>query len=500
MELVFHEDRMEYLSSVLSDTVSQEQTADVVIPDSYPDAERIVDVFGTLLVRSEECTAGNAGVSGFVQAGVLYVGPQGELRRVQTEIPFSLRRDFAPQERCALQCRCTLHSVDGRILNSRKLLLRVGISCTLEVYAPKICTTYDVQEAAPALQLKRKRIPLQMPMALGEKSFVLNEELELPSDKPEITHLLKCLYRAQVQEQKMVGNKAVFKGNLLIHALYESGDEGLHTHDWSIPFSQYAEMEQQLDECQAQTILTLTGADTEPDSQLDSRRLLTSVNVLAQCMAVGVREVCLIEDAFCTDAEFKPQGYEDRMTGILDRQSFQETAVLQKELPVKTVVDVWAYPRQECKYRVDDRVQMELPVCCHVLYRDTEGALQFECVQMPVNLQTELSENARCSLRETEFGDVFFTAGNDSLSLRLPMNVLLESRAEQPIRGICGGEIIPAEENGEPRPAVILRFSDGQEEVWDIAKDCRTTVEAICQANDLTGDFVPADTFLLIPM
>ena len=500
MELVFQEDQMEYLCNVLSESVTQEQTADVVIPDSYPDAERIVDVFGTVLVRSEECAAGSAGVAGFVQAGVLYVSPDGQLRKVQTEIPFSVRRDFATQDQCFLQCRCTLSSVDGRILNSRKLLLRAGISCAMDVYAPKTFSAFDVAEAAPNMQLKRKKIPMQMPMAVGEKSFVLNEELELPSDKPEISHLLKCLYRTQVQEQKMVGDKAVFKGNLLIHVLYESGDGSLYSHDWTIPFSQYAELGRQLDECAAQTVLTLTGADTEPDGQLDSRRLLTSINILAQCMALGVAEIAFVEDAFCTDAEFVPQWYEDKMTGILDRQHVRETAAMQKELPVKNVVDAWVYPRQECKQRISDQLQVELPLCCHVLYQDTEGQLQFESLQMPVMLQTELCENARCCLRETELGSAFATAGNGNISLRVPVTVLLESYAEQPVRGICGGEINPLEKSTEARPGVILRFANETEDVWDVAKDCKTTVDAIRQANNLTGDSVPADTLLLIPM
>ncbi len=500
MELVFQEERMEYLRCVLSDTVSQEQTADVIIPDSYPDAERIVDAFGTLLVRSEECAAESATVAGFVQAGVLYVGQEGQVRRVQAEIPFSLRREFPAQDRCSLQCRCTLHSVDARILNSRKILVRVGISCVMQVYAPTTHLCYDISEPTPAMQLKRQEIPMQMPMGLGEKSFVLNEELELPSDKPEIAHLLKCLYRAQVQEQKMVGNKAVFKGSLLVHALYESADESLHSHDWTLPFSQYAEMEQPLDECQAQTVLTLTGADTEPDSQLDSRRLLTSVNVLAQCMALGVQNISLIEDAFCTDADFEPQWKEDRMTGILDRQSFRETASVQRELPIKSVVDTWAYPRQTSRQRVGQQIELEIPVCCNVLYRDTEGLLQQECLQMPVNIQTELSENASCGIAEMELGDVFATAGNGNLTLRMPINLTVESKAEHSLRCVCGGEVRPLEESTKQKPALILRFTDGQEEVWEIAKSCRTPVEAIRGANDLQQDTVPANTLLLIPM
>ena len=64
MELVFQESRLDYLSRILCETVTQEQTAELIVPDSYPDADRVVDAFATALIRSEECTAGAAGVSG----------------------------------------------------------------------------------------------------------------------------------------------------------------------------------------------------------------------------------------------------------------------------------------------------------------------------------------------------------------------------------------------------------------------------------------------------
>ena len=73
MELVFQEKQLDYLGRVLDQTVTQELTAEVIVPDSCADADRVVDAFGTLLVRAEECTAGSASVSGEVQAGILFV-------------------------------------------------------------------------------------------------------------------------------------------------------------------------------------------------------------------------------------------------------------------------------------------------------------------------------------------------------------------------------------------------------------------------------------------
>ena len=48
------------------------------------------------------------------------------------------------------------------------------------------------------------------------------------------------------------------------------------------------------------------------------------------------------------------------------------------------------------------------------------------------------------------------------------------------------------------RPSLILRRS-GDAELWDIAKECGSTVDAICKANGLAGQ-PEEDIMLLIPV
>lgn len=501
MELVFQEQKLEYLSKILCDTVSQEQTADVIIPDSAPDAARVADAFGTLLIRAEECGGDSASVSGTVQAGALFVGEDGSVQRVETEIPFSVRRDYPKQtDECMMQSSCALRSVDARLLNSRKLLIRVCVSCTICVYAPKTAVCYDVAEPAPNLQLKRSVLPLRMPAQLGEKSFTLNEVLEVPNGKPEIARLLKCLYRTQIEEQRMVGNKAVFKGSLTVHALYAGENETLCTFDWSIPFSQYAELERELDEGDLRTELTLTGAAAEPDSQFGSRRLLISVNLLAQCTVFCAQNVCVIEDAFCTDADFAPTWEEWSMTGILDQQEFRETATAESDQQAQQIVDAWFLPDEGAMQRTGDQMRIELPISCSVLYLDDAGQLQGRTLRPIVRMETKIAENAQCSIAQVSGGDVFCSAGSSGISLRVPVAVSVDSFAEHAIRAVSGGEITPAEETAQRRPAVLLRLTDREESVWEIAKSCRTSMQLIAAANELNGGSVPAGTLLLIPM
>ena len=233
---------------------------------------------------------------------------------------------------------------------------------------------------------------------------------------------------------------------------------------------------------------------------MDCRRLLVSVNLLAQCTAYGEQEIELIEDAFCTDAELTPKWSEWGVTGILDRQSFRETATAQSDAPAGGVVDAWLYTDEANRRREGERMLVELPMAVNVLYVDSEGKLQGRTMRPTVELSTALSEEGSCGVCVTGSGEIFCAAGADGMELRCPVSVELESFAEHRLRCVAGGEIAQTEATGERRPAVILRRTETEQDVWDIAKTYRTATASVMQANDLQNPLIPADTLLLIPM
>lgn len=501
MELVFQEKEVECLQRVFCETVLSEQTADVIVPDAQADILRVVDAFGTVLIRSTDCAARSASVAGSVQVGAIYVGENGEVCRIRTQIPFAVRRDFSSQqENCTLQCKCVLRSVDARALNSRKMLVRVGLACTLTVYATEKRTLYDLPEAAENLQLKRTTLPLTVPLTLCEKSFVINDELEVDGTRPAVEKLLKCLCKTQVAEQKAVGDKAVFKGSLLIHALYEDGEGKLNTHDWTVPFSQYVQMEREADESELSTRLSLKSFEVEPDSTSDSRRLLLSCDVLAQCMAVGQEEFTLIEDAYCTDAVLTPEFASCELTAILDRQTFRQTAITGGGEAAQAVVDVSIYCDEADRQRTEEGILLTQPFSCNVLYYDAQGELQGTTLHPTVTVQTALNEEGSCCVTEVNEGEASCAVGSGGVELRLPVELTVESTASHRLKLVMGGEITALPEETEQRPSIILRRAEQNEELWELAKTYRTSVGSIREANALTADTIRPDTMLLIPL
>ena len=78
MELAFEKNAVDHLQKLVCQVVSQEETAETVVPDSLPDVGRIVGCWGVPVVRSKEWRQNGMGVSGGVSAWVLYVPEEGE--------------------------------------------------------------------------------------------------------------------------------------------------------------------------------------------------------------------------------------------------------------------------------------------------------------------------------------------------------------------------------------------------------------------------------------
>lgn len=130
MELAFEEKKMPYLSLVARQVLYQEETAESIVPDSSPDMARIVDCSGRVLLRSKDCRDGSVTISGGVQAEILYQAEEESgLRSLHVYLPFSVRVENPDLTGSAyVQCDCRIRSIDGRMLNPRKAMVRVNLA------------------------------------------------------------------------------------------------------------------------------------------------------------------------------------------------------------------------------------------------------------------------------------------------------------------------------------------------------------------------------------
>lgn len=156
MELSFETRPVRYLGHILHETGRQEETAEVIVPDSCPDVERVVFASASALLRGTECRAGSVLISGGIRASALCVPEDGTSpQKLDAYLPFSLRMEHtAIAERTQVFPELFVRQADARLVNSRKILFRVDLGCTLDGYEQKELNVYTLQSPPQQLQLR----------------------------------------------------------------------------------------------------------------------------------------------------------------------------------------------------------------------------------------------------------------------------------------------------------------------------------------------------------
>ena len=226
MELSFQTLPMRYLGNPIQGSQTQEQTAEVIVPDSCPDVARIVYTSASVIVRGKECRTGSVLVSGGIRASALCI-PEDDsgARTLESYLPFSLRIEHpGVTERTQAVVSAFVRQIDARLIHSRKILIRADLCCTAECLTAEEETLYALSAPPKELQTKRRTYPVSLPKETAEKSFTVTDDLTLPTGKPFASEI--CCYETvpRITDCKVVGSKAVFKGTLEVNMLYLSGD------------------------------------------------------------------------------------------------------------------------------------------------------------------------------------------------------------------------------------------------------------------------------------
>ena len=133
MELELKRDAIHCFETVADVTICQEETQEAIVPDACPDILRIVEVCGQACLTGKQAREGMATVSGMVRASVLYLPETGGcLRHMELSVPFTCQVE-APglTSQGTILADPRLRWAEARVLNPRKILLRVDLALLL---------------------------------------------------------------------------------------------------------------------------------------------------------------------------------------------------------------------------------------------------------------------------------------------------------------------------------------------------------------------------------
>ena len=502
MELSIQANRLCFLKQVLQDIRYQEETAETIVPDSYPDMAAILDSYAVPVIRGKDCRNGSIAVSGGIKGAILYEAEGNKDPRVlDVYLPFHIKAEHpALTSTAQVCCDVRIRSVDGSMINSRKALLRVNLSCMISVWDHGEETVYSVGESPDWLQSLERTYPLHLNLEACEKSFSLHETLELPPETAAIASVYKFMCRPELTDQKVVGNKAVFRGNLCCKLVYLSEDQQIHVHQFSVPFSQYGQLEGEYDEDHVTVYPVLTGFDLTLDQEVPSRRGEMVFHVLGQCLIHGIRQVTVLEDAYSTMGRWDPVYKPFSMNSCLDQQRIPVSPNLKMQTVLSEVVDTELYVDFPALRTDRDQLLGTIGTSVHILGHSPDHTLSGTSGIGNVEFRNPISEQVECVCWSSLPNGVYTTLSSNLAEVFGSIAVNMTCFGGQTVQMVSSGEWVEEDEQNPNASIIILKRCAPESSLWELAKSSRSKVEAIREINQLETDFLPAGQMLLIPV
>jgi len=492
----FYKERTKVCSNI-------EETMEVIVFDTLPDILRVLETDGRVCVSNIINENGLTRVVGNVDVSILYTSEDNDgIFIMKTTIPFEKTvesKEF--EENVFLDTCVSLQSIETRTINPRKVLLRARMQTQSTVYdRGQTGYTEDIV-ADEKIEIKKASREFDIISDMKHKEISIEEELEISDAYPEIKQLVKCNVCAETTECKIVGNKAVIKGNAKLDILYQSEmQQELQKLNYDLPYSQIIEIDltNEEDICKAYSkVMSITA---EPVSGVNGENRIVAVSIALDTVvkAISHKYVSYVEDVFAIDKELEIKSTVNTV------ENFPE--ILMKNVSVREKVETGVTPKSciSADYTIwptnvkteDGKCVLSTEVTVGIIYYGEDGRIYSINKRIPIECRDNSKKVDGCfaSCKISDFAvsqglDVSFVAEfevvytkHESIACVDDLSIVKELQKIQ-----------------EGAPSVVVKYVSENEDIWSIGKIYHCSIEDIKQANNLTIDEISTG-LLLVPV
>ncbi|MBR1384480.1 MAG: DUF3794 domain-containing protein [Ruminococcus sp.] len=483
-----------------------EQTVekDLVLPDYCPDVFRILKCRIIPKIVSQSINGDKLTIETEAVIKVMYLNENsGRINLIEQKLNYSKTLELGGEAAAPIISACAkTEHISCRVVNQRRVDIRGSFTVKVKVTAEQKKQFITGAQGA-GIQLKKVRTVYPAKRLTAAKRVTVVEELELGGAKPPVGTVLRTDCVITQQERKVISGKLIVKGEAAIDMLYipaDSNNSGIETMRFGIPYSQVIDIEGVDESYMIDIDIKTSSCDLIPRTD-DGTGLECELVMLVNCIALKYESCDAVTDAFSTKHNCTVH-LGDSILG-----ADEEKISLNKEVcgklccndgEISGISSVWCEVHNVTVREGEEKSVVSGSVLMSAIGMNSqevsiylENEVPFECETSSSNVSDVQVTVRSCSyhLSDAECADV-------------KAELLIETHCSNGDR-ISPLDEISIDETGElssSEYALKLFSAETGEKLWDIAKQCRTSVEAIIEENDLTSDIMEESGMLLIPI
>ena len=484
-----------------SQLIRREEISECVVPDTMADIASVVSTGGTPLIRSKDVSEGRVRLELNIPARVAYL-PEGEtgICCLDVNIPVHLSvEDARIREGSICTVGATLKALDTRVPNPRKLSVSAVLELQLDCYgAGETEQTAEPEDANCGIHVRCRQEEITAIAAVTEKTFVLTDELTLEEGKLPAAEILLQQVTLAVEEARPVGTRVILKGSAHSTVFYRTQDMAVDAAGFTTAFNQIVELDTDAENGFIIPQLLLSGMYYEAAPGFDGRSLRMELHAVAQVTLCRNETVQCLTDAYSNRYALELQQSQRPLQCVRRELTLRESSreTVETARPLREIL--------HCCARVHSvEVQggdVTLVLLVRLFARDEDGAAAVTKRLVTLQLHGDIQPQERLRVCGETVPELTAVPSGAGAELRLTAELRALVLLEQELNCITGirydeGRLLDLSD----QPSLVMLRATERDDLWRLAREYHSTVEAINDCNDLTTAEGAWEKLLLIP-
>lgn len=490
---------------------------DYNVPDTKPDVGRMIQKKGEVVLKEVQVSEGRARITGTLEFHLLYVS-DGQVRRIYhmdgaLNIDENINLDgLTSGDKICL--KWDMEDLSIHLINSRKLNIRALV--TFHAYVEEIQDVLLPQELkdSEGTSVKMEEVAV-LELGVHKKDTMrIKKELTLASNKPNIHTILWKDMQVRALDIRGMEGKIAVKGELFVFTLYSGDDEDqpLQYLEQAIPWQQEVDCPGCTLEMIPNIEVTMLQNTLEVAPDADGEERVLQMDMVLELDMKLYRETSsnLIQDVYAPNKNYVLTKAPKALESLLVK-NFSKCRVNDRINVPEPSNKILQLCHSEGTVKIDfmkvveNGIQVEGIVKLRILYIISDDEMPFYSMETAIPF-THVVEapgiNQMCKyyLRgDIEQLSATMIDSNDiEVKAVINLNAIVMREHTMEIVSEIREEPLDMEEVRNMPGIVCYLVQDG-DTLWDIAKRFYTTVDEICELNELKSEIVkPMDSLLLV--
>jgi hypothetical protein len=499
----------------LCEVVSKERRnkiveGDMIVPDIKPDILSVSNVDADVFLTKKEVSDGKILIEGVIDATAMYVAEDQSCSNKSLNNIFSFSEVIEIENLTSesiVNVETTKESIEYKVINGRKLTVRISITLNVEV---RNCCEYTIAKDVVddrTVEIQREEIEVQSLLDSQIQNIELNEIINLPEENKSIAEILKANLDIKNVDYKTSYNKILAKADAVVKIIYVSDSEipTLEIFEASVPVMGYINSDNLDEKTKIELQFNIKSFALRPIYQdLKSRSFSIESEIEVRADVYQSKKIEIISDIYDPDATLNLQTQDINVTNkLIDVNENIEIiqSLMIPELENIKILSINVDPIITNKNVLEGKIAIEGNGEFTILYYNEQKRiieskkldLPYQQVLKIPELKSNMEANILLSVRELEYRKV----DSNELQIKVIFDVKVIADETKLIQGITKIDVY--EISDEKRPSVIVYYVKPNDTLWNIAKKYRITIRELKEYNEIKEDKIYPNQQLIIP-